>query len=149
MLNLLNIVRISGTGGGTGWMVSDSDDTADHPNDPPSPHCAAQTSSFSYFSSISFSFSYFSHKHARFGKEKCCWYFGPEEFIPSKCFCHCYFHCHWPCHCHLEHHRHPLETVSAPGLFNSSAVSGEPSCCERRHHANKISRLPPFSLFYI
>ena len=69
MLNLLNIVRISGTGGGTGWMVSDSDDTADHPNDPPSPHCAAQTSSFSYFSSISF--SYFSHKPARLGKKKC------------------------------------------------------------------------------
>ena len=28
-------------------MVSDSDDTADHTNDPSSPHCA-QTSTFSY-----------------------------------------------------------------------------------------------------
>ena len=45
-MNLLNIVSWCGTGG-MGWMVSDSDDTADHTNDPSSPHCA-QTSTFSY-----------------------------------------------------------------------------------------------------
>ena len=31
-----------------GWMLSDSDDTADHPNDPASPHCA-QTFNIPYF----------------------------------------------------------------------------------------------------
>ena len=49
---MLNILRRWNWG--TGWMVSDSDDTADHSNDPASPHCAAQTSTF-----LDFPFSYF------------------------------------------------------------------------------------------
>ena len=46
-----------------GWggvaAMSDSDDTADHSNDPASPHCAAQTSTFSDFPFSYFPFPFF------------------------------------------------------------------------------------------
>ena len=54
---MLNILRRWNWG--TGWMVSDSDDTADHSNDPASPHCAAQTSTFSDFPFSYFPFLFF------------------------------------------------------------------------------------------
>ena len=148
MLNLLNILRWCGglVRGWGGWWVTVMTQQITLMIPPP---IIVQLKPPAFHIFPQFIFHIFHTNLLALARRNTFNYFGLEEYIPSKCFCHCYFHCHWPCHCHLEHHRHPLETVSAPGLFNSSAVSGEPSCCERRHHANKISRLPPFSLFYI
>ena len=61
---MLNILRRWNWG--TGWMVSDSDDTADHSNDPASPHCAAQTSTFSDFPFSYFAFYFFLYFLSKF-----------------------------------------------------------------------------------
>ena len=80
--------------GGMGWMLSDSDDTADHPNDPASPHCA-QTFNIPYLLCLNI-----------------CLYFS--SWYNCSLFTQLLF---------LQHHRR-RQTASAQALFNSSALRG-------------------------
>ena len=116
-----------------GWggvaAMSDSDDTADHSNDPPSPHCA-QTLIFENIFCFSIFFTLVWRIFASI-----CSHFQVEEIIPvlylgnggnqhlqlycSNCYCNCNY-----CQCDFEHHHQHCRSTSAEALFNSLGLGG-------------------------